>query len=860
MIKLFSADNVAKWNALCTYDNDTRIEFQNEIFTYFGLAHVDLMEEATHNFCSIVDKTTKLLQASCPKMDSELCDASDFAYWQWASSYFTKLPALGLNKDSVTQLDDTILGYPEISFFRTAFIDKLKNSTYKNDFDKINFGSPKAAKNYGHLFYLPPADYVGDLPESSLFNLDTLIAVFEQIETVPDMFADPTVAVNYTDYNAFTQKLELDDDRQTYMLMIWLKNMLEVTAMRKSEGGTYLTTNWMGLAQGSLQGAHAWLSRDFPAYLYGNLMALSNREGCDKNIRNYIREVEDDQVEKFCNDTKLDLVSAESYSFYASIYLTRDYDKIQYIYDTTGLSEQAMQGMLTPGYYLERNLMAAMKKVKKSYMGTYCTRSVGGFCSNREIGIAQWIENGISNNPPKPLNKSENAIDLTGAHHYKPEIATYYNFVKAQVPNITYNETWDLVSSGQMYNGKFMGDVLLKQNSTGKLTEFNTPQFLKYIKYLTIEEGMGGLFIEKKVKDYIEGYEDKIIKLASMSTIEQGGDPSLIPIMSINNSPTSPVNSTDCFFVGDDVPSIARQYCLWLNNKNIVVPGTKYKGVRSWEPTYVSPWKEDVPLKGTDGGQFQPLMKPHETIYLFSTDVMMPLKFDYVKSTKIGGMTGWRYEPDQILLKNSTEEPDNEKYFIGIHGTLNLTSVYGAPIFATKGHYLDIGYNEPYTSIIVDKKGEQIESHHDSDEVYMVVEPWTGLTLSAALRLMLNFILEKDILFENLDRDYILPYTFVRKEYTMDKDQINSSLGPLKTALSVSLGLEITGYLVGILLIIGGGLLIFWAWRIKKSEGISEYSVTESYNPEDGPEKKQHLLNNTQHISNEETKEEASEE
>lgn len=812
------------------------------------------MQEAINNFCAIVDQTVTFLKSACPMMDEEECDSSDFAYWQWTASYFTKLPALGLNKDSVAQIDPTILGYPEINYFKSELLRRIKGSKYENDFNTIDFGSPKTGRNFVHLFYLPHADFRGELPKSSLFNLDTLKALFNEIETMPDIFENNTVTVNYADYHSFTKTLKLENDKQTYMLMLWLKNMLEVTAMRKADGGDYLTTNWLGLAQGSLQGAHAWLSRDFPAYLYGNLMALSNTDVCEKNIKSYIRDVEDSQVPKFCNDTKLNLVSAESYSFYASIYFTRDYNKIQYIYDNTGLSEQAMQGLLTPGYYLERNLMTAMKKVKKLYSNTYCSRSVGLFCSNRELAIAQWIESGISLNPPKPLNESNSASELTGAPHYKPELKYYFDFIGAQMPNITFNQTWDLVSSGAMYNGLFMGNILLDKKSTGQLALFTTPQFKKYMKYLTIEEGMGGLFVQKTVKEYIEGYEDSIIKLASMSTIEQGGDPTLSPMMSIINSPTSPVNSTDCFFVGDDVHSLTRQYCLWLNNKNIVVPATNIKGVRSWENTYVNPWKESVAIRGTDGAQFEPLMSSRDPIYLFSTDVMMPLKFDYIKDVSIGGLTGWRYEPDRILLKNSTEDKDNAKFYIGIHGTLNLTTVYGAPIFATKGHNLDLEYNTDYASIIVDKQGKPILPNADKDEVYVVVEPYTGVALSAALRLMLNFHLENDTLFENFDRSYLLPYTYVKKEYTMSDAQIAETLGDLKTALSIKLGAQVAGYLIGILSIIGGILLIFWSWKIKQSEGLSEYSVTESYKPFNGHVEKKHLLNETNNYSNEETK------
>ena len=328
------------------------------------------MEEATNNFCSIVDSTVALLTSSCPKMGNEPCNAGDFAYWQWTSSYFTKLPALGLNKESVTQIDTTVLGYPEMNFFKQKLTEVLKGSPHENDFKDIDFGSPSSGKEYRHLFYIPPKDFVGELPQSSLFHIETLKAIYERIETMPDIFDNSSLEVKYGDYEEFTTKLELEDDRRTYLLMLWMKKLLEVTAMRKNDGGDYLKTNANGVASGGIQGAHNWISKEFPAYLYGTLMALSNTNECEKNIADYIKEVEEDQIPYFCNDTRLNLVSTESYGFYASLYFTRDFEKMDYIYDKTGLSEQAMQSLLTPGYYLERNLMTAMKKVKKVYNDT----------------------------------------------------------------------------------------------------------------------------------------------------------------------------------------------------------------------------------------------------------------------------------------------------------------------------------------------------------------------------------------------------------------------------------------------------------------------------------------------------------
>ena len=234
----------------------------------------------------------------------------------------------------------------------------------------------------------------------------------------------------------------------------------------------------------------------------------------------------------------------------------------------------------------------------------------------------------------------------------------------------------------------------------------------------------------------------------------------------------------------------------------------------------------------------------------------MPIKFNYKHSENVYGMHGWRYEPDRVLLLTYTEDNSTGVYYIDIHGALNWTSIYGAPVFATKGHYLDIGYNSNYTSLVRDKDGKEIEAKHDSDEVYFVVEPWTGVALSVGLRLMLNFKLENDYLFENFAGRYFVPYTFVRKEYTMSSAEVKRSLGDLKFALNLRLGIQIVGYLLGIVLLLGGIFLVYWSWKVRKSEGLGEYQTTDDYVPDDDDAlKKQPMLNTSNSASNEETKE-----
>uniref|UniRef100_A0A7S3KSX1 Uncharacterized protein n=1 Tax=Euplotes crassus TaxID=5936 RepID=A0A7S3KSX1_EUPCR len=733
-------------------------------------------------------------------------------------------------------------------------LSRLKKTPYEKTFNGIDFGSPKSGKEYSHLFYIPPKDFEGLLPESSLFNIDTLAHVFGQVETMPDIFDNTTVEVDFGVYSDITETLQLEDDRRTYLLMLWMKKMLEITAMRAQEGGDYLKTNLNGVAAGGIQGAHNWLSREFPAYLYGNLMATSNANDCEKNIRSYIKEVEDEQVPRFCNDTKLDLVSAESYGFYASLYFTRDPDKMNYIYEITGLSEQAMQGLLTPGYYLERNLMTAMKKVKKVYASSFCKRSVGNFCSNRELGYAQWFNNSISDNPPKPLNPTSDLVALTGVRHYKPELRSYYERIKAEMPDMSFDKAWEIISSGALYNNKFIGDILLETESEGDLKIFNTPEFLRYTKMLMIQEGIGGLFIQKRVKDYIEGYEDPLLKQTSLQMPEEGGEPTIDVMSAIINPNDAVQNSTGCFFVGDDLYNLTRQQCMYENTQMIGGITQNRTGIRSTETSFWYPWKEIVPLQGTDAGGFSPLMDGPNRLTMFSSDVMMPVHFDYDTSESVHGLSSWKYKPDNNLMKNGTEEESNDVYYAGLHGVLNVTSTYGAPTFASKGNYLDINYNKHMTPEISDKEGKIIEASKDKDDLYVVIEPWTGATVKAALRLMLNFRIENDYLFEEVDDSFFLPYVYIKKEYSLSASQIHDGFGALQSALTAVLAIRIIGYGLGAILLIGGGFLIYWAIKIKKNDGLSVYSSVDDPQPETEFKAKEPMLNNTGHITIDQTR------
>ena len=41
---------------------------------------------------------------------------------------------------------------------------------------------------------------------------------------------------------------------------------------------------------------------------------------------------------------------------------------------------------------------------------------------------------------------------------------------------------------------------------------FNTESFRRYVRYVTIEGGMGGLFTYRSPREFIEGYRDPIVE------------------------------------------------------------------------------------------------------------------------------------------------------------------------------------------------------------------------------------------------------------------------------------------------------------------------------------------------------------
>lgn len=81
------------------------------------------------------------------------------------------------------------------------------------------------------------------------------------------------------------------------------------------------------------------MSTEFPPILYGYFMYDEEKDkNCTQKINNFIKNLEDKQWDIICKDKLLNFETPESYAFYATIHMTRNQKKIDYLMMTSGMA------------------------------------------------------------------------------------------------------------------------------------------------------------------------------------------------------------------------------------------------------------------------------------------------------------------------------------------------------------------------------------------------------------------------------------------------------------------------------------------------------------------------------------------
>jgi len=158
--------------------------FKNELKFYFGLtqAEVDLIET---NWNALYQKRYDFVMLTVP---TNYQNDQGVAYWQWADGYMTMT---SYDAPTVVGVTDTVVGYPEISYFRDAYLLPNINTDNAIMFQDVALFVDKSDKdsNYEYLFDLTNAEG-GDPDANSLFNVNTLKTLISLGEATPDIIED----------------------------------------------------------------------------------------------------------------------------------------------------------------------------------------------------------------------------------------------------------------------------------------------------------------------------------------------------------------------------------------------------------------------------------------------------------------------------------------------------------------------------------------------------------------------------------------------------------------------------------------------------------------------------------------------
>ena len=127
-------------------------------------------------------------------------------------------------------------------------------------------------------------------------------------------------------------------------------------------------------------------------------------------------------------------------------------------------------------------------------------------------------------------------------------------------------------------------------------------------------------------------------------------------------------------------------------------------------------------------------------------------------------------------MKNMEDNKDNAKYFVRVDGTANMTTIMGAPVVATKGHYIDFSDQPEFKDAkpLIFEKGtnKEVSQSVDDNEIILQVEPNSGVVLNGLQRLQINFFLESegDKLYDFQSGAMMIPLVYVKKEGGLNAD------------------------------------------------------------------------------------------
>lgn len=157
----------------------------------------------------------------------------------------------------------------------------------------------------------------------------------------------------------------------------------------------------------------------------------------------------------------------------------------------------------------------AFTPVFTHYQDTICSASFVENCAFSALTYNQWSDGSVLKNPLP----GQKVTDTSYQRNYKeystlkltPELFYYAEKAGVTMPAHTITDVYKSLAYDYLYSPKIFQDVFLNYDNEQFTDMWNDANFKKYLQFVTINMGLGGLFIEVTPKAMIEGYNDPTI-------------------------------------------------------------------------------------------------------------------------------------------------------------------------------------------------------------------------------------------------------------------------------------------------------------------------------------------------------------
>ena len=193
------------------------------------------------------------------------------------------------------------------------------------------------------------------------------------------------------------------------------------------------------------------------------------------------------------------------------------------------------------------------------------------------------------------------------------------------------------------------------------------------------------------------------------------------------------------------------------------------------ETVWYNPWNANVPIMGTNGFQFQPLIDQSMNLTLFAEELGRPLAFTY-------NSTETELYP-HINLLNYTASIGNQgaDYIYGttVNGTSNLTSIFNFPYFASGSFFCGVeGANESIPTIS--------GAPSQCISTMIGIDSLSGITVMFNRRFQYNTVLQNDGLLiqiaNNPAAGLFVPVVNINRAGKLTQDQIDTMMASILKA------------------------------------------------------------------------------